>query len=60
MSQALEYEEVEELTPDYFLCGAGGDLNCEHFDNIDGCLCCAEYFGDDKCQAPCNIEEDNL
>ena len=43
------------IKPNYWLCGAG-DLNCPHWDDVDGCWMGCKEFGDDNCQSP---EEDD-
>jgi len=58
MKPKTEYEDEKELTPSYFLCGAGGEVNCPHWDDINGCWCNAEEFGDNNCYPPANIEDD--
>lgn len=59
MKKKTEYDEEEKLIPSPFVCGSGSDVNCEYYYGADGCGCNAEHFGDENCQAPCNIEEDN-
>ena len=39
------------IKPNYYLCG-GGDLNCSHWDDINGCWRDCKYFGDENCEPP--------
>lgn len=51
-------EDVDEyIEPNYNLCG-GGDLNCEFWDDINGCWKGCNYFGDQYCTPPDMGEED--
>lgn len=45
------------IKPNYWLCG-GGDLNCSHWDDINGCWCDCKEFGDENCDPPDDEDEE--
>ncbi len=47
-------EEVEDihLKPSHYVCGPGSEINCLHWDSIDGCLNGCKEFGEEKCECP--------
>lgn len=62
MKQIVD-EERQKITegsgikPNYWLCG-GGDLNCDSWDDVNGCWNGCKEFGDENCDPPNDEEED--
>lgn len=47
----------DKMKPSYYLCGAGSETICKHWDDTDGCLMNCKYLGDENCDPPDDIEE---
>ena len=39
------------MKPSYYLCGAGGNIDCPHWDDVNGCWMDCKSFGDENCEA---------
>lgn len=45
------------MKPSYYVCGAGSELNCPHWDDVNGCWRGCKSVGDKNCDPP---EEETL
>ena len=37
------------MKPSYYNCGAGSEIDCPNWDDINGCWCNCKEFGDENC-----------
>ncbi len=45
------------VKPNYYVCGAGSERNCIHWDDINGCWNGCKEIGDKNCEPPDDEDE---
>jgi len=40
---------IDSIRPSYYVCGAGSDIDCENWDDVEGCMMYCTEFGGEGC-----------